>query len=471
MKNVESYVSAFNSVMELIQARKPHQPDGEAIDAEGLKDDVQNALRVLVDAHERLRHADRENGTKATLPEAMSLVVDLAARYRVPLPSLTGNDPTAAADWLRQIADAVELVIARPQMVRAPMPAVSTFTDLRTGRLKHGETPQRTRDPTGKTFTIAGELFRYFDLRTEDLQLALPFRRDDALTDQTVGRHVRGYLTGAVERAWLATFRLNEEWDEGHAKTAGMGLFELDVRHVLWDLYALPRKTFTLRGETRYRPSDAARREFLKQFEKLQHMFVYGIGEGDGKIIPGDPQRLIGHYDDGRGSRRVYQHAQAVLLAMRGEHRSFLQFPVAALRLSSEDTPLALGLAALWRRVIFDAVYQGPGHYTTTLRALAEAVGEDWRAGVRRYGGHAFWSTFAETVSRVMRDGDLGTARVSGDHADAEVVLVPSDALAVVYRSYARARVSAIKREARTREAAETLAKARTLPGRKRGKR
>jgi len=70
-----------------------------------------------------------------------------------------------------------------------------------------------------------------------------------------------------------------------------------------------------------------------------------------------------------------------------------------------------------------------------------------------------------------MRDGDLGTAEVRGDHADAAGGLVPSDALAVVYRSYARARRSAIERADRTGAAAEALAKARTRPGRKRGPR
>jgi hypothetical protein len=353
-------------------------------------------------------------------------------RHRVVSPRIDDQHPSHIQ--LDQIASALELAHARSNMVRFPDPALRTVLAIRGG--KTSTTVTRASDPTGKTFAIAAPDRRLWDLRSAPSHWDLRAPSGVGITIPSIhettdaGTLTRIHLTGAALRAWLAAWRLTAEYDETHPDTAGLGLFEYDLRHVLLDFYGLKPETTTVKGKRYQRAPRDAERQLHTSLARLASTFIYGIGKGTGKIVPSTPQRLIAWYEDGERQRSICHHAHIAVTVLRTQ---FVQVPTQVLRLPADDAPLGLGLSSLWRKHITHAL-RGTGHYHGSLRTLAETVGEDWHAGERRYGHNGYWSRLLERVTRTIRSADLGTFECRGEGPTATVVLEPSATLATVYQ-------------------------------------
>jgi hypothetical protein len=396
---------------------------------------------------------------RVTLPADLHTRCDARG---VTLPTFTTGTAEEAYAWAEAVALTWRRVAAYGQMTRAPHPVAGALLDARAGRLAIASPPALTldarrqpfhpaqpRDRSGKTFVAAKLDAQYWDLITPrglyrprargaarepepgHVQLVLPFERGVRPARDTAGVRVRAKLTAGMLRAWLAAWWLADRWIQTHDRHADLGLFALDTRAVLHELYGLSPTRRTVGGKTYLRPPVSAERSFLGHFQGLQEVFIRGIGQGPQRITPRDPERVITFLEDGAGRRRIYRHATLAVILMRN---AFLQIPTAALRLEPEDTPLVLGLAALWRDRMARHVLRGAGHYQTTLAALAEQCGEDWTAGAR-HDGRAYWPRLAARLVRVMEQGELGQLHLAGEGPDATATLTPSDALATVYSS------------------------------------
>jgi hypothetical protein len=447
--------SLADSLLRAVAALRPHPaapPDAAAL----LALLARRRPALPGDHLPRLELVDR-----ATLQETDGPVRALEQRCaarRVALPTFEGTTQAAAFAWAEALAKAHALADARSRMVRAPAPLAGAWLDARAGRLAPDTPPTHARDRSGRTFTVTGIDLAYWDLctlrgsyRHEDdapagpsrrVQLVVPVGREVRLEATDPAPHVRTHLTPGMMRAWLAGWWLAERWDDAHPDLAGLGYFALDTHAVLHDLYGLAATTTRVGGKTYHRPPVSAERSFRAQFARLEETFIRAVGIGPHRLEPQDPERLVTFVRDGAGRRTVYRHAVLALTMMR---RAFVQMPVAALRLGPDDTPLALGLAALWRARIGPHVLHGRGQYRVPVAGLADELGEDWRAGAR-HDGRAYWPRLVERLARVMRDGELGTLHVARPEAAAPATLVPSEALVTVYRSVLRPGAAAAPR-------------------------
>lgn len=400
-----------------------------------------------------------EGSDTPKVPIPVDMSTQCAARG-VTLPTFTGGTVEDAYAWAASVARAWGLVTAYGQLTRAPHPVAGALLDARAGRLAIDTKPTLTldarrqtfrppqpRDRSGKTFGAAKLDTQYWDLVTvrglyrsptsdaerarSHVQMALALERGVRPDADNTGVLVRAKLTPGMLRAWLAAWWLSDRWDQTHDKQGGLGLFALDTRAVLYELYGLKPSTRTVKGKTYQRPPVSAERSLMEHFQGLQEIFLRGIGMGTQRIEPQDPERVLTYIEDASDRRRIYRHATLAVIMMRN---AFLQIPTAALRLDPEDTPLALGISALWRDRIARHVLRGEGHYQTTLRALAEQSGEDCKAGARN-DGRAYWTRLTKRLERVMGQGELGHLHVTGEGPTATVTLTPSDILATVYSS------------------------------------
>jgi hypothetical protein len=264
-------------------------------------------------------------------------------------------------------------------------------------------------------------------------------------------------LRGGVLKLYLATWAL---WAEGGKAD---GLFGWDPSHVLLDVYGTKPVTNTAKGRQYTRPPPNRLAALHADFDTLRSTRLVGIGD-----VECDPaQPLVYAYRHTRRGETIYQHAPMAWLAMK---HAFVQVPRAVLRLPATDVPLALGLAGVWRARITTAVLRGPGHYGTTLQALATDLGEDWKAGAR-HEGRTYWSNLADRLRHVATASDLGTVLVTGTGPTATARLEPSEAIATVYRPLAEAadqrhdRAQALETEAAVR-ATMAARKPRRTPAR-----
>ena len=235
---------------------------------------------------------------------------------------------------------------------------------------------------------------------------------------------VRAVLTGPLLRAYTATWALCDAWTRGHGESNPHGYFELDLDHVLGDLYGLRRVP---NGKVYSRWTPSARKAFLEAFGTLRLCFLDGIGT----INISPPEALVTRYSDTASRREVYRHAHA---AMEALHRYYVQVPREVLRLDPRDTPLGLGLArGLHAKA--STILRGPGHLRCTLAELARLVGAPVEEGARsrRAAIGDAWARFGETAVRVTREGALGALHVEGEGPKALVTLTPSEALGSVY--------------------------------------
>ena len=355
-------------------------------------------------------------------------------------------EPTAAqlADWLEAFSKALGLALSRAEMVRVPAPIIGGMLDL----FGEGTTERATRSPSDaekvlelqrreltldRTFrTFAAGDLQHWRLtppaghQTALFALDVPFERG---TSPKHGRGVRSVLTGPLLRAYTATWALTDAWTTEHGGMNPHGLFEMRVRDVLWDLYGLKRKPMKAPKKVYERPPTTAEKEFGDTFETLHLCLLEGIDN----VSASAPEPLLTRYRDDNTGRAVYRQAPLAMLALQ---RYFIQVPREVLRLDALDTPLALGVA---RGLLQHArrILRGPGHWRCTLEELARVAGDPIADARRNRGARAAYSSLAERLQRVVRDGALGDVHVEGEGADALVTLTPSDALGTVYSSLA----------------------------------
>ena len=323
------------------------------------------------------------------------------------------------ADWMERFSKALLLALARVEMARVPARLVTGILDTRAGRVGRME-----RAPRVPGVFALGELERWRFVPPKGYPLTLPFGGTGKAGKGSV--IARAVLTGAVLRAYLATWSLLEESELGD------GRFEVDVPHVIRDLYGVPMYREPKRGILR--PPPAHERTFKAAFNTLQSIQLEGIGDvtlGDPKLGR-QPQFLITCMNDPKG--KTYHHAPIAMLA----RENFVQVPQAVLRLKADDTALALGIANVWHRRVGAALRVG--HYRATLQQLADAVGEDAFQKTRDRGAPAYFRALADRLPRVMREGQLGDLHLEGEGPSAVATLTPSDALATVYQTFAKPR-------------------------------
>jgi hypothetical protein len=316
---------------------------------------------------------------------------------------------------------------------------VGGLAQLRAGRLATTHAIEPTHDPTGDTFPATDDL-RYWDLRVSGRskfvdRFALPLAGPLPPTARTLGTMARAALTGSRLRDYLSTWYLARD------RQADKGLFALDARAVLLDLYGLRPHVTTAKGKRYARPPADALGAYLTNLEALGQVYVYGIGPVESSH--GQPLIMI-YRHHARPDRQLYVHAD---LAWRMARASYTQIPRAVFRLHADEIPLALGLAHLWRAHILGAVLRGRGFYRTTLQALATGVNEPWERGAHERGPRVYWPRFAARCARVMADAALGTFTLDGEGPTATATLTPSDALARVYSALREAADRAAARE------------------------
>jgi hypothetical protein len=337
---------------------------------------------------------------------------------------------------------------------------VDGLVQLRAGRVSPTHAIEPTPDPTGDTFPATDDL-RYWDLRVAGRspfidRFALPLAGPLPPTGRTIGTQVRATLAGSLLRDYLSTWYLARD------RRADKGLFALDLRTVLLDLYGLRPHVTTAKGRRYARPPADALATYLANLAALGHVYVYGIGP----VESSHGQPLITVYRHHvRHDRKLYVHSD---LAWRMVRASYIQVPRAVFRLHADEVPLALGVAHLWRAHILGAVLRGPGFYRTTLQALATEVGEPWETGAHKLGPSVYWPRFAARCAAVMAAADLGAFALHGEGPAASVTLAPSDALARVYGPLREASDRAAEHEAAARRAlaAERLDPVRRRRGR-----
>ena len=272
----------------------------------------------------------------------------------------------------------------------------------------------------------------------------------------TIGTMARAALAGSLLRDYLSTWYLARD------RHADKGLFALDTRTVLLELYGLRPHITTAKGKRYARPPADALATYLANLEALGHVYVYGIDPVESSH--GQPLIMV-YRHHARHDRKLYVHAD---LAWRMARASYTQIPRAVFRLHADEVPLALGLASLWRAHILGAVLRGRGFYRTTLQELATEVNEPWEKGAHKLGPSAYWPRFAARCAKVMAEAALGAFTLHGEGPAATATLTPSDALARVYAPLREASDRAAERETQALLALET--KRRDPPRGRRGR-
>ena len=358
---------------------------------------------------------DRALTTDATIGSwAASAIV----RRNVTVPALEA-EPTLVqlAEWLERFSSALALALTRMEMVRVPDAIVGGAMDLRADLGARAE--RSPVDRTGDTFSSVDlEHWKLTPPKGHQLALHVGFESGAA----PKASDVRAVLSGGFLRAYLATWALTEDGNNPH------GLFEMDARRILLELYGLTPKTTLVRGKRYPRPPPSSEQELARHLEALQHTLLEGIG--DVRVGP-RPQPLVSHYRDANDTRRIYQHAPLALIAVSNR---FVQVPRAVLRLDSKDTPLALGMTRVLRQHARE-VLRGTGFYRAPLQQLARAAGEDVSQQTRDRGAALYYRALAERMGRVVREGQLGDLHLEGEGPSAVATLTPSNALATVYQS------------------------------------
>lgn len=341
-------------------------------------------------------------------------------RRNLTVPALEA-EPTLVqlAEWLERFSSALALALTRMEMVRVPDAIVGGAMDLRADLGARAE--RSPVDRTGSTFSSVDlEHWRLTPPKGHQLALHVGFESGAA----PKASDVRAVLSGGFLRAYLATWALTEDGNNPH------GLFEMDARRILLELYGLTPKPTTTRGKRYSRPPPSSEQELARHLEALQSTLLEGIG--DVRVGP-RPQPLVSHYRDANDTRRVYQHAPLALIAVSNR---FVQVPRAVLRLDSKDTPLALGVTRVLRQHARE-VLRGTGFYRAPLQQLARAAGEDVSQQTRDRGAALYYRALAERMGRVVREGQLGDLHLEGEGPSAVATLTPSGALATVYQSLA----------------------------------
>lgn len=358
--------------------------------------------------------------------EASALLISRRRVPLAPLPPAPSRDDARA--WVSAFLEATGLATAREAHVRAPATILDALQSVR-GEARIARTSPATDAHIRRashTFAAPMQHWQVTPPQGHQLSLHVPF--DGSGRPSTVD--VRRVLSGPLLRAYLATWALVEEAPHD------LALFDLDVRHVLLDLYGLTPAKTTVRGKVYARPPTSSEKELHTHIGTLSGTYLESVDveRPDGKrdaVRASAPEPLISFYEDRGRTRRIYRHATLATAAMK---HSFVQLPRAVLRLPSADVPLALAVAGLWRTHAREALRAGA--LRVRVLDLARAVASEHQR--RDRGVTAYVRGLRDDLDRVARDGGLASGvHVEGDGLEATVTLDPTDSLALVYSGFA----------------------------------
>jgi hypothetical protein len=289
------------------------------------------------------------------------------------------------------------------------------------------------------------------------LILALPGARKEVPNPRS-GIEAREVLTGGLLTAYLTCWAL---WSRTSSQD---GSFQMDLNWV-----AESRGFRMYNGAHGSGGYGSPMADFKMAVANLECVGLRGAGRWRAST----PEPLINRHtrDDGL----VWlQHAPLALRAMRdrgsGGHA---QFPLAALRLDAQDAPIALGLAALWRKeIVVSALAPGaPGYWRGPLRTVLERCGDYNAARVAKMGG-PWWAMKATELKRIALAGEFAEeADVDGAGPHAVVTLTPSPLLAAVYAPLLERRREAAQQELAAKELAPVVERIVEKVGRTRRRR
>ena len=311
--------------------------------------------------------------------------------------------------------------------VRAPRGILSLINDVRAGAVH----PPRMLPPN-LFLAPQHERWMYWEFKPHNspLALALPLP-SRTRPNASLGVTSRSILNPSALRAYLASLCLALEHNRD-------GYFPPDYKRILFDYFGVKPRLRTLNGRQYAVLPSTPLRLLQGQFDLLGQLFLVGTP----KIQLGYPQPLLTKITV--EGAEVWQHAS---LAWQLTKRSFTQVPRAVLRLDPVNVPLALGIANLWRQHIVPSVLKGPGHYRAELRQLAEALGEDVDAELRR-SGSVYWTRLVADLETTLKNGDLETLSIGAVAPHSQVTLTPSMTLANGYQPLVAAQARAAARAA-----------------------
>lgn len=445
-------ITAYDATLEFARAKYAARPP-DTRDADAREGDraIRLALDAISEVNRQWWQSDAEHPPSFAVDEqddaakahaTATWAADAIARAsypRVMVPPLAPTlTPELVAAWLevfaRGLATALRPTVAMPGPIlggllgfraQGIVPS-ATRSPITATRVAQRLGAELARDKTFKTFA-AGDL-EHWRLTSTRAQLAfdLPFEDGTGprLKRERGASGARAVLTGPLLRAYIATWALMGAWTLENGGNNPFGIFDLDPRRVLGELYGLRSKTTTVGGKSYDRPPTTAAQQLKKELARLQVCLLEGIGP----VTASPPEALVTRYrhEDGQA---VYRHAPLAMIAL-GQH--YVQVPREVLRLDAGDTPMGLGLARVLHR---DArtILRGPGHWRGTLATLARGIGEPIEEEARRVGGPRAFAQLAERLQRVTRDGALGALHVEGEGPKALVTLTPSEALGTIY--------------------------------------
>ncbi len=311
--------------------------------------------------------------------------------------------------------------IDRALCLRIPQSVAVAFASTRGGELQRA--PLRWHDRSGKTFPTSLDLRRWTFVPPRGATLVLPFGDETAhgITIERSGPIVREVLSGGSLRSYLATWAL---WAEQGCNAEGA--FALDTNQIA-DLCGLEVYENKSGGGASY---GKALQDFRAAVEHLHTIGLAAVGDVEARSA----EPLIQEWrEKSRPNRRLYLHARLALAALR-QAGDFAQLPRNVLRLSARDTPIALGVATLWREEITrTALAPGaPGYWRGSLRDFAQKTGVYNEREAQKKAG-SYWRPLAADIIRIVAQGELGTAHVEGSGPRAIVTLEPSPVLARAY--------------------------------------
>jgi hypothetical protein len=252
-------------------------------------------------------------------------------------------------------------------------------------------------------------------------QLSLPV--ETSIPDPSTG--ARETLVGSTLRTWMGTWALASD------RSAEIGLFEMDLRRLILDVFAMPAEATTVKGKKYWRAPRKIEMRVREDVELLSRTMLCGFGS---KTFE-PPQPLIQRYvvrDEATGRRweNFYLHAP---FAWAEARYNFVQLPTAALRLDAHQSDLVLGIANVLRN--HAQTWLKSGSLSLSLEEMAREAGQPVDPGVRR-GGMAYWTKLRERLAKVFSLGGFGDIHFgTGEGCGVSVTVEPVEPLAIVYSS------------------------------------
>ncbi|MEY4510967.1 MAG: hypothetical protein RLZZ450_3089 [Pseudomonadota bacterium] len=254
------------------------------------------------------------------------------------------------------------------------------------------------------------------------IALALPL--GETLRVQQRGRglvSLRQVLVGRALRTYLATLLLWQDF--------GMpedGVFTFEGANAILDVIGATKNRERKGGRDYERFKSRDRLQVLADLTLFTQIRVRAVGDVEAKT--GDA--LLDELRDRADGRTLaYAHSRLITRELR---KSYVRIPRKVCQLDADDVPIAIGVATFARQKML-AHLRLHGAISAPLRALADLVGADAPAGVRKH-GRDFWTRMGATLADVAERSEIGTLTIDGTMGpDAVATLSVHEALLSSY--------------------------------------